>query len=123
MHTISSNLNQSNDENLQREAQPESVVLQVSPNDIYWAGRAGLNNPMLLSLQRATGTLWHLYPDGLALEIMTPYRACHCPEAFYLSCADWEKLLEDGCCELQVELQCTEETEGYSLIQRRARKS
>ena len=101
-------------------AQPERLRLQVSPHDIYWAARTGLLKPMLLSLQRATGTLWQLYPNGLALEIMAPHRACNLPDQVYLDCQQWERLLEQGKAEWSVDLKVTEEREGYSLLQRRA---
>jgi hypothetical protein len=98
----------------------ELITLRVSLDDVHWASRTGLQKPMLLSLQRATGTLWHLYPNGLALEIMSPHRACQFPDAIHLDCQEWAHLLEQGDCEYQVQLLPTQEREGYSLIQRRA---
>jgi hypothetical protein len=105
---------------LSNEAPSEYLILHVSPHDIYWASRTGLHKPMLLSLQRATGTLWQLYPSGLALEIMAPYRACSLPAEVHLDCQQWQHLLEQGKAEWPVELKVTEEREGYSLFQRRA---
>lgn len=98
----------------------ETLILRVSRDHIYWAARTGLQKPMQLSLQRATGTLWQLFADGLALEVMPPYRVCQLPEVADLNCSEWEKLLNDNQVEYSVKLMPTEEHDGYSLLQRRA---
>ena len=94
----------------------ETLVLSVTEHDEYWAQRTGLKNPLLLALLRSTGTLWSLFPDGLVLEAIAPYRACRFPRA--ASFKTWHSGTNiRGTWRL--ELVPTREQDGYSLQQSR----
>lgn len=58
----------------------ETVTLRIGEHELYWAVRARIKRPILLALQNATGTLWRLDDDGLAVEVMPPHRACILPQ-------------------------------------------
>ncbi|HEX8466033.1 MAG TPA: hypothetical protein VF627_15575 [Abditibacterium sp.] len=94
----------------------ETLLLSVTEDDEYWAQRTGLKNPLLLALLRSTGTLWSLFPDGLVLEAIAPYRACRFPRAASFKTLDSGSDIRGT---WRLELVPTRKQEGYSLQQSR----
>lgn len=94
----------------------ETLVLSVTEQDEYWAKRTGVKLPLMMALLRSTKTLWSLYPDGLVLESIPPYRACRFPHA---ACFKREEHPANVLGTWHVELVPTREQEGYSLLQSR----
>ena len=94
----------------------ETLMLSVTEHDEYWAQRSGLKNPLLLALLRSTGTLWSLFPDGLVLEAIAPYRACRFPRAASSKTCEFGSDIRGI---WRLELVPTKQQEGYSLQQSR----
>ena len=57
----------------------EKLTLSITDEDIASATRFEVDNPVLHKLHTTTGTLWRLCSDGLAMEIMTPFRTTLLP--------------------------------------------
>jgi hypothetical protein len=55
------------------------LKLCITAEDLASAERFKIANPVLHKLQNTTGTLWRLCNDGLAMEIMPPFRATLLP--------------------------------------------
>jgi hypothetical protein len=55
------------------------LKLCITTEDVARAERFKIANPVLHKLQNTTGTLWRLCDDGLAMEIMSPFRATCLP--------------------------------------------
>lgn len=61
----------------------ELLRVMVTASDIQAAESSGLDNPILIALQRQTGSVWSLSDIGLALEVTAPFRtALLCDKAF-----------------------------------------
>lgn len=52
----------------------ERLTIEVRSADIEGSQKYGLDDPVLVALQRITGTLWRMSEYGVALEIMAPAR-------------------------------------------------
>lgn len=55
------------------------LTLCVTEDDIASTERFKISNPVLHKLQNSTGTLWRLCSEGLAVEIMPPFRVALLP--------------------------------------------
>lgn len=96
----------------------ETVTLRISEHEIYWAAQTRLKKPILVALQRATGTLWRLFDDGTAIEVMTPHRACVLPQEALFEVEEANEEHPAVGSEWEVPLFPTSPQDGYSLIQR-----
>lgn len=97
----------------------EQMALRLTEEDIRRAAQYKVPNPILYVLQRATGTLWRFYDDGLLLEVMAPFRACQLEKevlTLYRTFENGGEMLPFHC---QLEVQQTSMQPGYSLRQKR----
>lgn len=80
------------------------IKLCINDEDLVSAERYEIANPVLHKLQNTTGTLWRLCDDGLAMEVMSPFRATLLP---LHALNAWHAESENGRsvpCEIELEL-------------------
>jgi hypothetical protein len=93
----------------------ETITLRITEDEIYWAVQTGLKRPILVALQRATGTLWRLFEDGTAIEVMAPHRACVLPQEALYEVNETAGVHELIGTTWEVPLFPTSQQDGYSL--------
>ncbi|HEX8551982.1 MAG TPA: hypothetical protein VF681_10565 [Abditibacteriaceae bacterium] len=97
----------------------ERISLSITETDVVAAARYGIRNIIAYALQKQTGTLWRIYENGLALEIMKPHRACHISASLLRRWQQHYTTQGEAPFLCDLEMHATQAKPGYSLLQRR----
>jgi hypothetical protein len=95
------------------------ITLYVSRQDFADAKKFQLRSPLLMALQRWTGTLWRLHDGGYLLEAMHPFRACQLSPVLIQTLEEYGQTESLYPFIVELELEVTQEADGYPPMQKR----